>query len=66
MTRAFIVTLDIDPSVDPNLIAREMLDTVSADFPEVLSVKPWAQHDAAPAGPTPVEGSMLLGQLSPE
>jgi hypothetical protein len=62
MTRAFIVTLDLDPSVDPNLVAKELLDAVSGEFPEILSVKPWAQHDA-PTGPRPIEGEMLMGQM---
>lgn len=63
MTRAFIVTLDIDPSVDPNAIAYEIKEAVEADLGEVISVKPWAQHNA-PSGPRPIEGEILMGQIS--
>lgn len=62
MNRAFIVQMDLDPSADPNIIARELMETVSGDFPETISVRPWASPGEAQSGPNPIEGSMFLGQ----
>lgn len=51
MNRAFIVTLDLEPTDDLNLIAAELHDSISFDFIELIDVKPWSPHDSGPTPP---------------
>ncbi len=60
MQRAFIVTLEIDPSASIPQIEQEMFDAVQYDFPEVISVKAWHGDDVKPA---PIEGEIMSGQI---
>lgn len=63
MTRSFIITLELDGTIDPNAIAKELHEAISYDFPELVSVKPWSAHSTTP---TPIEGELYLGQQPPQ
>lgn len=60
MQRAFIVKLELDPSADIAVIEREMHESLTYDFPEILSVKAWSGDVAD--GPRPIEGEIMMGQ----
>lgn len=59
MQRSFIVTLELDPSADIRIIEKEMFDSISYDFPEVVSVK--AFQPKGDDAPKPIEGEIMLG-----
>lgn len=59
MNRSFIVTLDIDPSASIQTIEKEMFESISYDFPEIISVKAFEEKDGDM--PKPIEGEMFLG-----
>ena len=61
MQRAFIVKLELDPSADIAVIEREMTESLTYDFPEIISVKAW-NGDNGEAGPRPIEGEIMMGQ----
>jgi hypothetical protein len=62
MTRTFLVSIEVQDGVDPQLIANEIFDELEMSFP-VISVKTWSSHDApSTLTPPPVEGSLFLGQ----
>jgi hypothetical protein len=61
MHRSFIVTLDLDPSADITAIEKEMFESLSYDFPELLTVKAFElKGDNAPR---PIEGEITLGGM---
>jgi hypothetical protein len=61
MHRSFIVTLDLDPSADIAAIEKEMFESLSYDFPELLTVK--AFEEKGGDGPRPIEGEITLGGM---
>lgn len=42
MTRTFLVAAELDPSIDADSMAADILDSLSLDGFQVSSVKPWA------------------------
>lgn len=60
MQRSFIVTLELDPSASIPQIEQEMFQSLTYDFPEILSVK--AFQEKGDDAPKPIEGEMMLGQ----
>ncbi len=67
MQRAFIVKMDLDPDDDVAIIERELLDIITHDFPEVISVKAWnGEAEGTPTqAPVPIEGEIMAGQMLP-
>lgn len=62
MHRSFIVTLELDPSASIPEIEKEMFESISYDFPEVLSVKAFQEKDGLD-GPRPIEGEITMGGI---
>ena len=45
MTHTFLVTVTIDDDEDLNEVAAEILETLSPNFGDEITVAPWAPHD---------------------
>lgn len=52
MKRAFAVTIEIEDSANPEVIAGEISDALTSEGYDVTSVNPWDTADSAPATPS--------------
>jgi hypothetical protein len=62
MHRSFIVTLDLDPSANIPDVEKEMFESLTYDFPELITVKAF-QEKGMDDGPRPIEGEITLGGM---
>jgi hypothetical protein len=56
--------MELDPSADIGAIEKELFESVSYDFPELISVKAFEEKAGfADAGPRAIEGEITLGGM---